>query len=151
MSIYFELEDLPKRYQEQIKGSKKGKAAKVLEQLEPKQPKEAKYHNKKAEVDGIIFDSEKESVRYAELKALEKYGQIHDLQLQVPFELIPKQLDENGKVIERACIYKADFVYIDKKGNKVVEDVKSKATKTDVYAIKRKLMMYRYGIRITEV
>ena len=151
MSIYFELEDLPKRYQEQIKRHKRGKAAQVLEQLEPKQPKEAKYHNKKAEVDGIIFDSEKESVRFAELKALEKYGQIHDLQLQVPFELIPAQRDENGKVIERACVYKADFVYFDKKGNMVVEDVKSKATKTKVYAVKRKLLLYRYGIRIVEV
>lgn len=89
MSIYFELEDLPKRYQEQVKRQKRGKAAKVLEELEPKQPKEAKYHNKKAEVDGIIFDSEKESVRFAELKALEKYGQIHDLQLQVPLNSFP--------------------------------------------------------------
>ena len=33
----------------------------------------------------------------------------------------------------------------------VVEDVKSKATKTRVYAMKRKLMMERFGIEVTEV
>lgn len=100
-----------------------------------------KYHNKKVVVDGITFDSKKEAGRYRELKMLERAGAISDLRLQVPFELIPKQ---NG---ERACLYKADFVYI-KDGKMVVED--TKGIKTDVYKIKRKLMLYRYGIKITE-
>lgn len=100
-----------------------------------------KYHNKRVAVDGISFDSKKEAGRYRELKMLERTGVISDLRLQVPFELIPKQ---NG---ERACLYKADFVYI-KDGKMVVED--TKGIKTDVYKIKRKLMLYRYGIKITE-
>ena len=100
-----------------------------------------KYPNKKVVVDGITFDSKKEAGRYRELKMLERAGAISDLRLQVPFELIPKQ---NG---ERACLYKADFVYI-KDGKMVVED--TKGIKTDVYKIKRKLMLYRYGIKITE-
>lgn len=108
-----------------------------------------KYHNKPTEIDGINFQSRREGNRYCELKWLERAGEIHDLQLQVPFELIPAQRDENGKVIERACVYKADFVYTDKNGNKVVEDAKGQ--KTQVYIIKRKLLLYRYGIRIVEV
>lgn len=100
-----------------------------------------KYRNKKVIVDGISFDSKKEAARYKELRMLERAGIILNLQLQVPFELIPKQ---DG---ERACTYKADFVY-EQNGKKVVED--TKGMKTDVYKIKRKLMLYRYGIEIKE-
>ena len=53
--------------------------------------------------------------------------------------LIPKQ-ERDGKVVERAVVYKADFTYRDEEtGQDVVEDVKSKATKTRDYIIKRKL------------
>lgn len=138
MSIHFD--ELPERYQKQLqdKGVEK--------------PKRRKYGNHKVMVDGILFDSQKEGDRYQELKTLQQYGVIRDLNRQVSFELIPTQKDENNRVIERACTYKADFVYTDAKtGKRVVEDVKSKATKTDVYRIKKKLLLYVHGIRITEV
>lgn len=106
-----------------------------------------KYNAKKTVVDGIKFDSKKESVRYLELKQLERAGEISGLQRQVRYELIPSQHDENGKVIERACYYVADFVYRES-GKTVVEDCKG--YRTDVYIIKRKLMLYRYGIKIRE-
>lgn len=49
------------------------------------------------------------------------------------------------------CSYYADFVY-DKDGETIVEDVKaSKYFQTDVYKIKRKLMLYIHGIKIKEV
>ena len=103
-----------------------------------------KYHASKTELDGIRFDSRKEAARYSELKLLERAGAIRDLQLQVPFELIPKQEGE------RACTYVADFVYTDTRtGRQVVED--AKGMRTDVYKIKRKLMLWRHGIRISEV
>lgn len=107
-----------------------------------------KYNAKKTIVDGIKFDSKAESARYLELKNLEKAGEISDLQRQVRFELIPSQHDENGEVIERPCYYVADFVYRES-GKTVVEDCKG--YRTDVYIIKRKLMLYRYGIKIREV
>lgn len=49
-------------------------------------------------------------------------------------------------------VYVADFVYTDlKTGKKVVEDVKSEATRKDkAYVIKRKLMLYLKGIKIHE-
>ena len=43
----------------------------------------------------------------------------------------------------------ADFVYTDADGRTVVEDVKGFRTKE--YLIRRKLMLFRYGIRIQEV
>lgn len=106
---------------------------------------ENKYHNIKTKTaDGIIHDSRKEARRWCELKLLEKAGKITDLQRQVPFELIPKQ---DG---ERACSYVADFVYRDVEANKkVVEDTKGKKTKD--YVIKRKLMLYVHGIKISEI
>ena len=80
---------------------------------------------------------------------LEKAGVIKNLSRQVKFVLIPSQRDENGKVIERECSYKADFMYYDEAGETIVEDVKGFRTKE--YIIKRKLMLYQYGIRIKEV
>ena len=110
-----------------------------------------KYGNVKTVIDGIKFDSKHESMRYIELKYLQRIGQIRDLQLQVPFELLPAQKDENGKVKERAVKYIADFVYFDRDGNLVVEDAKSPVTKTDAYKLKKKMMRYFKGIEIKEV
>lgn len=106
-----------------------------------------KYHNKKVCYNGIAFDSKKEARRYSELLLLERAGVITDLQMQVPFVLIPSQRI-NGKVAERECKYIADFVYTEKE-KKVVEDTKGMKTKD--YIIKRKLMLYVHGIQIKEV
>lgn len=122
-----------------------------------------KYKNKKYEYDGIIFDSRKEGRRYAELKVMQKAGIIHDLQLQVKFVLIPTQYEESsevytkgnkkgqkkrGKLLEKECSYIADFVYYEN-GQQIVED--AKGLRTEVYKIKKKLILERYGIRIREV
>ena len=109
----------------------------------------SKYGAKKTMVDGIQFDSRKESRRYAELKLLQKAGEISNLELQKKFLLIPSQ-KIGGRVVERECSYVADFVYTDTKtGNIVVEDTKGFRTKD--YIIKRKLMRYLLGINIREV
>ena len=95
------------------------------------------------------FDSLREYNRWKELKLAEQAGAIYDLQRQVPFVLIPKQKDPNtGKVLERQCTYIADFVYMDH-GFQIVED--AKGCKTEVYKIKKKLMLERYGLVIQEV
>ena len=101
-----------------------------------------KYKNVKTTIDGITFDSKKESARYAELKLLARSGLIQNLRLQVPYELIPKQPGE------RAVKYIADFVYTEN-GETVVEDVKG--VRTDVYRLKKKLMLKVHGLRIKEV
>ena len=109
----------------------------------------SKYRNQKTIVDGITFDSRKEANRWAELKLLERAGEISFLERQPSFVLIPKQV-RNGKLIERQTVYKGDFSYQDKKtGETVVEDVKGVRTKE--YVLKRKLMLWEYGIEIKEV
>ena len=109
-----------------------------------------KYRNQKTVVDGIAFDSRKEANRWAELKLLERAGKITFLQRQVSYVLIPKQV-RDGKLLERQVVYKADFAYKDENGNDVVEDVKSPITKTKEYIIKRKLLLWEYGIEVREI
>lgn len=108
----------------------------------------SKYGNSKHEIDGHVFDSKREAKRYAELKLLVRSGEIKDLQLQVPFTLIPSQKID-GKVVERPVKYIADFVYETADGLTVVEDTKGMRTKD--YIIKRKLMLWEFGIHVREV
>lgn len=108
----------------------------------------SKYHAQKTTRNGITFDSKHEAGRYAELKILERAGKISGLKTQVSYLLIPAQYDEEHRCIERSCRYVADFVY-HRDGQIVVED--AKGMKTDVYRIKKKLMLQVYGIRIKEV
>ena len=112
--------------------------------------KRNKYGNKKIVHGGIEFDSQKEANRWSELWLLQRGKAITELERQVRFELIPAQHDKHGKCIERSISYVADFVYIDMKtGERIVED--TKGMKTPEYIMKRKLMLYYYGIRIREV
>ena len=110
-----------------------------------------KYHARKTTVDGITFDSEKEARRFGELKLLLRAGEIKNLKLQQDFTLQEAYTAPDGERV-RAIRYVADFVYEDQEtGETVVEDVKSRATKTRVYEMKRKLLREKYGVRIREV
>lgn len=131
----------------------KGRQLNTAEQNPPK------YRSEKVEILGIRFDSKREARRWFELTTLEKAGEIKNLRRQVKFELIPAQREPDiigkrgavkpGKVIEREVSYYADFVYEDKDGQTVVED--TKGVRTPEYIIKRKLLLWRYGIRIQEI
>lgn len=111
-------------------------------QTPPTKPKKSKYGAVKTEVDGITFASKHEASRYLELWLLEQAGEITNLRLQVPFELIPKS--KYGMPIR----YIADFTYNDLNGQLIVED--AKGVKTPVYRIKRRLMAELKGIEIKE-
>lgn len=109
----------------------------------------------------------KEAERARVLHLLEKAGKIRELREQVRFELIPAQYDVGTRIVpgkdgkpdkiqtvrkcvERAVYYVADFFYVDcATEEEVVEDVKGVRTKE--YIIKRKLMLWRHGIKIKEV
>lgn len=103
-----------------------------------------------------VFDSKHEYERYRELALMERAGEIFDLRLQVPFELVPKQKRADGTT-ERAVVYIADFVYQKdgKDGETVVEDAKGYRNPASavyrVFAIKRKLLLWRCGIEVREV
>ncbi len=115
-----------------------------------------KYRAKKTVVDGIKFDSIKESVRYQQLKLLERAGVIRDLELHPRYDVVVNN--------QKICYYKADFRYWDnEKGIQVIEDVKAmpktaksiKAFKNTeawrMYRLKKKLVEVLYPITITEV
>lgn len=102
----------------------------------------SKYNAKKVTIDGITFDSKKEAARYQELKLMERAGLIKDLELQPEYELIAAYRRQDGKHIQ-AIRYRADFRYLDLRTSKrIVEDVKG--MKTQVYLIKKKLLLWRY-------
>lgn len=108
-----------------------------------------KYHNQKITINGIRFDSIKESHRYNELKWLERAGIIKELELQKTFELQPKFKNKLGEHI-RAITYVADFYYYNnEKQEYVVED--TKGFRTEVYKIKKKLFEYKYNMCIKEI
>lgn len=130
-----------------------------------------KYHNIKTEINGIKFDSRKEARRYRHLMTAQELGVIQDLRLQVDFTLQEAYTTPTGERV-RAIRYRADFTYKAKcagyghetelgcddidywrslyPGELVIEDVKSRATQTKEYQIKRKLMAER-GYEIREV
>lgn len=118
----------------------------------------SKYGAKKAEYNGMVFDSKRECRRYKELEILQQIGAISELRTQVKFVLIPAQREPDkvgkrggkikGDLIEREVSYIADFVYVEN-DKTVVED--AKGMRTPEYIMKRKMMLYFYGIRIKEV
>lgn len=145
----------------------------ILEKLgEQARRKESKYYNQSDTRGSIRFDSKKEARRYDELMLMLKAGEIRNLKLQPQFTLVEAYTTPEGKRV-RAMRYVADFSYerrIEKTGKSnferydefgrpvfgyyweaVVEDVKSRATKTREYRMKKKLLRERFGIEITEV
>ena len=110
-------------------------------------------------VDGQQFDSLKEGRRFQSLRLMEKAGMIEDLRRQVTFTLIPPQDIRDRKTgkhlrTERACRYVADFVYTDNRdGKTIVEDVKGYrgGQAYAIFSIKRKLMLYLFGIEVVEI
>lgn len=121
--------------------------------------KTGKYRNIRTQVDGIPFDSQKEARRFIELKYLLKAGRIRKLKLQPQFTLQESYITPEGERV-RALKYVADFSYErptepDQNGYihwvKVVEDVKSQATRTEKYKIKKKLMLERLGMAVVEI
>ena len=112
--------------------------------------KRRKYGNVKTEVDGHKFDSKKEAKRYGELKELLKAGKIERLVIHPRFilqeafrdERVGKRKDGTPGTV-RQIAYTADFKYHEN-GRVVVEDVKSPASKTTSYVIRKALFLKRY-------
>lgn len=108
----------------------------------------SKYRNRKTGG----FDSKREAKVYAQLEASRLVSdpdrRVDDIWRQVRYELIPSQ-KADGRVIERPVHYVADFRVTYASGRVEVIDVKGFRTKD--YIIKRKLMLFRHGIRVREL
>lgn len=107
--------------------------------------KPGKYRNRRVVIDGLIFDSQAEADRWMELQALERSGDISGLRRQVTYELAPSVTVQGRK--RPPIRYIADFVY-ERHGQTLTED--KKGYKTEVYRLKRHLMMAIHGIEIHE-
>ncbi len=120
-------------------------------------PKRHKYGAQKMCVDGYTFDSKREASRYLELKLMVVGDVIDALEIQPKFSVaIRSDIPMPSREVW-ICDYYADFRYWEKPNRahkhsvQVVEDVKSTATRTPVYRLKKKLVEALYGIEITEV
>lgn len=102
----------------------------------------SKYRNVPTVVNGIKFSSKAEAKRYGELMVLQRAGMIDKLSLQPSLPLTV------GDML--VCRYVADFYYIEN-GRQIWEDVKSPASRTPVYMLKRKLVRAIHGIEIREI
>ena len=109
-----------------------------------------KFNARVCYVDGKKFSSKHEAERYLILKGKLQRHEIQDLQLQVRYEIVEPQKAGNERV--RASHYIADFVYKEN-GRLVVEDAKGYRKKAvyDLFKLKKKLMLKRYGIWVNEV
>lgn len=112
----------------------------------------SKFKNKKVVYDGLTFDSKKECERYKVLKSWQAQGIISGLTTQESFVLV-SGVKISGEPKKRPDMrYVADFVYLNKRGEQVVEDVKSAITRKDkVYRIKKHLMKAVHDIDVVEV
>lgn len=108
-----------------------------------------KYHNRITVYDNIKFDSLKERNYYVKLKLMQNAGLIWNLELQKKYTLQASFTFKRKKI--REISYYADFVYEDKDGLHVVDVKGGNATKTDVYTLKKKLFIKKYGIDIEEI
>lgn len=160
-------EDMPpgmrKLYEQQF-GQKardtdaKKRLAELTQTADGQKKTESKYHAKPTERllpngEVIKFDSKKEAAYYDQLCLHRKLGIVRDIRCQVQFLL--KAAYTDGKTGERfrAISYLADFTFDrleDGEWKHHIVDVKSKATKTAEYALKRKIMADQ-GHHIEEV
>ena len=112
--------------------------------------KRSKYGNRKTTTEEGKFDSQREYRRFKALKIMERAGIIQDVKHHVTFVIVDAvcypSIDKN----QTARKYEADFTYM-KDGKLVVEDVKSEATITPLYELKKQLMMEKHGIEVIEV
>ena len=131
------MADMPPRMRELY--AKQAASAEGAQQTAKSAAKtQQKYKNKKAERGVVRFDSQKEARRYDELMVMLRAEIITDLRLQPQFTLQESYLTEDGQRI-RAIRYTADFSY--RFGGKlVVEDVKSKPTRTKEYLRNKKMI-----------
>jgi hypothetical protein len=107
-------------------------------------PKRAKYGNRKVTNEHGTFDSGREADRYLDLLALLRAGEIDSLERQPKFDL-------HGVAGKRIGRFTPDFRYrVVATGEVIVEDVKSKPTRTTAYMLRKKMFEAEHG-KLTEV
>lgn len=107
----------------------------------PEPQKKNKYGAIKTEVDGLVFDSKKESTEWVKFCRMEAAGLISNLKRQTSLDFYVK-----GK---KMFTYKPDMEYDSPDGVHHYVDCKSPITeKNPVFRLKRKIIEAEYGIKI---
>lgn len=129
--------------------------------------KKNKFNAQKVTIDGITFDSVLEGDRYLVLKEALSKGEISDLRLHQTYELLPsqkikvtetKQLKTKVKVVEKektiflGVKFTPDFVYRNKFGELIAEDIKgSKKVISRDFGLRQKMLYATQGIYVNIV
>ena len=99
----------------------------------------SKYHAKRVHLDGYLFDSQAEAKRYAELKLLERAGEISRLKVH------PRtRVEINGTHI---CDVEADFGFYDEV-KEITRYIDVKGMDLALSRLKRKLVKALYAMEI---
>ncbi|MBM3956594.1 MAG: DUF1064 domain-containing protein [Gemmatimonadetes bacterium] len=99
----------------------------------------SKYGARPTVVDGVRFDSRREARRYEDLTSFRAAGTVRWFAWQPAF------------ILPAGVLYKADFVVAWADGRISVEDVKSPATRTKVWRLKRRQVEALYGVEVEEI
>lgn len=131
---------------EAAKPKPKRVGARIMPSRQPKEKRKSKFNAIGERYDGHYFQSKAELLRYQQLKKMLDEGLIAELEMQPSYPIIVNN--------QKICSYRADFRYkvIDELGRTLriaVEDVKG--WKTDVYAIKKKLVEAVHHIDLCEI
>ena len=123
-------------------------AQRIRDEMAATKKPRSKYGAVKTTVDGITFDSKAEARRWLELRILLRAGEITNLEVHKTFPIVingvPVKMN-NGHVAK----YTADFVYFDKAGKRIVEDVKGFVVRD--FPLRRAIIEHIYNLKIVEV
>ncbi len=95
-----------------------------------------KYGNQSTTYGGLRYDSQKEADYAAQLNLLKRAKEIQEWQPKPKYRLVVNDL--------QICTIIPDFLVINKDGEEEVHEVKSTATMTDMWRMKRKLFEALY-------
>jgi hypothetical protein len=114
----------------------------------------SKYGNKKTLYNGRWYDSKREAEHSAVLDSCKKAKRLKDRVINVEYQksyiLQEKFIDDEGKK-HQPIRYIADFVVEYADGHIEIQDVKSEATITPMYNLKKKMMLFKHKIKIVEI
>lgn len=113
--------------------------------------------------DGFVYDSKTEYQRYCYLNLMARAGEITNLERQVKYELYARGAGGIGEAMfddkrfavmvgpncDKIAVYTPDFVYHDKWGKQIIEDVKGYRDEASKFRIR--VFEALYGVKVTIV
>ncbi len=104
--------------------------------------KSSKYHNKKTLLSGRVYDSKKEA-KYSRILEVAKKAMFPSQRVLYWIPQIPFKFSCGTKMI-------VDFLVLYADSHFELHEVKSPATRTQLYKIKKKMLKNEYGLEISE-